>query len=220
MISRDAFVTLVRQHWMNATDDLERTEAAARLMRQDPDWFWNVMVNSYCTNDGSKNLERKRAKYGEALSWSAIASMTPERRAEIFADLPNPRRRSKLAPALLETFARIRDAGGPRAIATHYESLDSAKARMEFVGSFPQIGEKYRRNIPMDVYDEIVLDQAALDKRLHKLIDLIDGAPPRSPYSAREEYLRAIQRDAGIPTLWRLDRLLYANESTLRQRMV
>lgn len=219
MVPRDAFIATIRTLWPEAEAQLHATADEARAVRRDPHWFWTVLVSNYCTNDGSENLARKRAVWGDKLRWSSVVAMTDAERTALFTDLPNPRRRRQLTAALEATFVRIRDAGGPENVAAHYEALPTGKQRRQFLATFDGIGAKYSRNIPMDIYDELVLDHAALDRRLHGLLDAIEDAPPRTAYHAREEYLRQVQQDAELPNMWYLDRLLYQFEDEVQRRL-
>jgi hypothetical protein len=219
MPTHEQFVRIVKDLWIENRSSLEASAAASRAVRNDPNWMWKVLVQSFCTIGGSANLDRKLEKYGSMLSWTSVSAMTDEARSALFYDLPNPVRRHIATPGLEHAFVRIRDAGGPAALTAEYERLETAKERMGFLRSFRGIGAKYSRNIPMDVYDEKVLDYFALDSRLNKILDHLTPNLPRS-YRIRENYLRRVAEEAGVPNAWFLDRLLYSHHSTVVIRLV
>ncbi len=209
MPNHERFVSVIKTTWEHKEKELEQLACTAKGMRKDKEWFWTVLVTSFCTLGGSENHEIKRKKYGEELRWDSVASLLQNKRADLFNDLPNPRRHHIAAPAFEYAFQQIRQVGGPKEMASLYEKLKTGKERMKFLRTFKGIGAKYSRNIPMDIYDETVLDSAALDSRLNGLLDMIDGVPEKSKYKLREDYLRSVCTEAGLPNMWYLDRMLY-----------
>ena len=220
MPNHENFVSVIEHVWKQKSKELEQLACAAKGMRNDPEWFWTVLVTSFCTLGGSENHEIKRKKYGDALKWNSVAKLSENSRATLFNDLPNPRRRHIAAPALEFAFQYIHQAGGPKVAASRYEGLQTGKARIKFLHTFKGVGAKYSRNIPMDIYDEFVLDSAALDSRLNELLDMIDGVPAKSPYERRENYLRSVCAEAGLPNMWYLDRLLYNFNDEVKSRLL
>jgi hypothetical protein len=209
MITEQNFIKQLNALWKVHRNELSSEFSSAQQLRQDPDWVWNIYVMSMCTFGGSENYRNKRNKYGTKIQWHSILNMSQENRTALFFDLPNPRRRHIITPALESTFQRIREAGGPSCVAENYVALHSAKDKMKFWLSFKGIGKKYCRNIPMDIGDESFLDHIALDSRLNGLIDKVEGAPPSTNYEARERFVIELGQQAEIPNAWFLDRLLY-----------
>lgn len=70
------------------------------------------------------DLRALGVKPGEFIRKSC-RGMTPEERSALFADLPNPRRRHQVTPALYAAFERVQAAGGPAAIAREYELCET-----------------------------------------------------------------------------------------------
>ena len=219
MPTKSDLIKLVQSFWSTSSSDLSQAAEEARRLRDQADWFWNVLVTSFCTMGGSANWDRKREKYGAALHWPAVAALSAHERDELFRDLPNPRRRHMAEPGLKEAFLRIEQAGGPAAIANHYDELTTARERIRFLQSFRGIGAKYSRNIPMDVFDPLVRNNVALDARIHGILDRIEDAPPRQAYKQREDYLRDVRVEAGLPDMWFLDRLLYRHSKEIAEQL-
>ncbi len=208
-MTEDQFKQSLQDLWRRHQAALEENLISARAKRDHPCWLWNVYLMSICTNGGSQNYECKRDQYGIELNWDRIVRLCEQDRKTLFSNLPNLRRHSLLAPALNATFQRIRQAGGPGNLAGQYDELTTAAVRMKFWKSFAGIGEKYSRNIPMDIGDELFTEHIALDSRINDLIDRVDGAPRRSCYRAREKFVVGLGTEAGIGNAWFLDRLLY-----------
>jgi hypothetical protein len=209
------FVGMIAGLWKKHEEALQKQAAGCRALQADPEWFWEEIVTSFCTLGRSDNVEVKRRRYGNRLRWPAVFALDEAERDALFHALPNPHRRHVARPGLHAAFRRIRDAGGPEVMAQQYFALPGARDRIRFLRTFHGIGAKYARNIPLDIYDEAVLDHAALDNRLHNLLDRVQGAPPRGSYRQREEYLRGIREEAALPNLWFLDRLLYGQYDSL-----
>lgn len=219
MPSHENFVSAIKHVWDRKSKELEQLACSARGTRNDQEWFWTVLVTSFCTLGGSENNEIKRKKYGDALRWNSVKRLSASERAALFNELPNPRRRHISAPSLEYAFQYIDKAGGPEVAASEYEAIQTGDERMKFLRTFKGIGAKYSRNIPMDIYDEFVLDSAALDSRLNKLLDMIDGAPAKSQYEGRENYLRSVCVEAKIPNMWYLDRMLYNFNDEIQNKL-
>ena len=208
-MTRDEFIETLSKLWEEHQGELSTALAETRLKKSQPHWLWDVYLMSICTNGGSNNYARKKEQYGIALEWKHLAKISKQNRADLFHNLPNPRRRKLLSPALEDSFNSILEAGGPESVALHYDGLATVAERMKFWKSFRGIGEKYARNIPMDIGDPLFTQHIALDSRINQLIDKVVDAPAKSNYEARETFVLALGQDAGITNAWYLDRLLY-----------
>jgi hypothetical protein len=84
--------------------------------------------------------------------------------------------------------------------------LGSREEKYQFMRSFDGIGEKYGRNVWMDIYDKDFRDTIAVDQRLKKVARALGFTGKR--YKEAEDFYRAISQEAGLEP-WALDRLLY-----------
>jgi hypothetical protein len=101
---------------------------------------------------------------------------------------------------------RIHVLGGPQAARDQLLALPGRDAKIAFLKTFPGIGDKYSRNLLMDVYHEDFRDSIAIDARI-KSIANAHGLTFRS-YSEHEQFWLEVARLAGLNG-WELDRLLF-----------
>lgn len=110
----------------------------------------------------------------------------------------------------------FRKAGGPTTIRNQYRKLQTAEERIEFLKKVPGIGQKYARNIAMEVCDELVCNHFALDYRLKTLIRPF--LRRNFSYREGEEFLRSVAARLHVDART-LDRTLYRNYDELKERL-
>ena len=96
--------------------------------------------------------------------------------------------------------------GGVAAALNRMRSLQGRMAKLAFFRQFVGIGDKYGRNIWMDLCDPDFRDSIAIDVRLQKMYPLL-GVPTKN-YELAEAAMLDIASEAGL-TGWELDRLLF-----------
>lgn len=77
------------------------------------------------------------------------------------------------------------------------------------------IGEKYSRNMCMDVAHPLVLNHIALDHRINTICDRVVGAPSSKNYNMQEQWLHELAIELGV-NCWFLDRLLFSKYDELK----
>lgn len=204
--SRTDLVRILRTQWQARRAELEAQYVCDQRLAHRPDWPWSGFIVSFATNGGSKRFEQKIAPRVADFAWERVVRMSPEERRAAAMDLANPRRRHIVVPAFEACFQRLLAAGGPPTIRTEYLSFDSADGRIRYLKSFLGIGDKYARNMAMDVCDPLVVDSFALDSRLRGIAGLV--LRPMPGYRATEAWLRDVAGEVGIRP-WYLDRLMY-----------
>jgi hypothetical protein len=127
-------------------------------------------------------------------------------RQSLFYGLPNPRFRTKVEDYIEASYQSIKSAGGPTAVHYKYSKLTDADACIAFFKEFQGIGEKYARNMPMDIHDHRVRNHFALDHRLKTILINITGR--QLTYQDGEEVLRFIASTLNVDG-WTFDRVLY-----------
>ena len=110
------------------------------------------------------------------------------------------------APWLAANLETIRCRGGLKAIRAEAMALPTREAKLQFMRAFKGIGEKYARNMWMDLYDPLFRDSIAIDERIKRITAAL-GATFTS-YLAEEAFYRDIACEAGLEA-WEVDRLLY-----------
>lgn len=209
---RERFVRFLRSipDFMRA--EIEERKRVGILNRERNDFVWYHLITSLATQGNSRGYANLMAdaRSIERLRFDSLGKLPPSERLA----------------AIEETFrsAKIRMAASKaRNLAANYDiiagklgGIDSANKqafaqsdmflKKAFFMQFKGIGEKYGRNIWMDVYDVDFRSSIALDVRLEKVVSLlgIDGLS----YEDKEEYLQEIAVEAGVEP-WELDRLCY-----------
>jgi hypothetical protein len=110
------------------------------------------------------------------------------------------------APRLAANLARIAEMGGVELATRRMLGLSTFKEKLRFLRSFDGIGEKYGRNIWMDIYDPDFRNTVAVDERLKKVARAIGFTG--TGYQQSVAFYCSIARDAELEP-WELDRLLY-----------
>lgn len=126
-----------------------------------------------------------------------------------------PRRAGRTRPALLATLRRFHAVGGPDVVARTWSGHRQPATLLGWLKTFPMIGDKYARNMCMDVSHPLILDHIALDHRVNELCDRVEGAPRSVPYKGREAWLRGVATALGV-SCWHLDRLLFGRFDDLK----
>lgn len=223
MVTRARFIEILREFLEKDRDRLEKKFEEGARLREREGWAWDVFVQSFATNGGVKRWDAFVAEGGaERVRWDALFADAPgdvaaaaSRLQALSVTFLAPRWAARTGPALIAAFHRFHKEGGPDAVARTWMGHNETGAMLRWLKSFRMIGDKYARNMAMDVSHPLVLDHIALDHRIHALCDLVEGAPPRTPYRLREGWLREIAAELGING-WLLDRLLFSRYKEIR----
>jgi hypothetical protein len=112
----------------------------------------------------------------------------------------------KKASWLADAFERIMTAGGPSRVKKDLLTRNGREGKMAFWREFRGIGEKYSRNIMMDIYHPEFRDSIAIDQRIKKVSRILGVR--FGTYEEEEQFYRVVARQAGVNG-WELDRMLY-----------
>lgn len=196
----------------------------ANALRETNGWPWYVLVQSYATNGGVArwNTFLEQANGAERIRWECLFADDPDdidaaedRLCALSEEFAARRWLSRTRPALLTSLRRVHALGGPDAMALVWNTLPEAQALLCWLKTFPMIGDKYARNMCMDVAHPLIRDHVALDHRLNRICDRVAGAPPSRSYAQREAWLRCLARDLDTDC-WHLDRLLFRRYRDLK----
>jgi endonuclease III len=103
-------------------------------------------------------------------------------------------------------FERIQRIGGPEAAKQRLLQQPGREGKIQFLKQFPGIGDKYARNIMMDIYHQDFRNSIAIDARIQR-ISTAWGLEFASYREHEAFYLRVAER-AGLNG-WELDRLMF-----------
>lgn len=190
---------------------LKALKAEGRALRKRPDLLWYLLLQSAATQGNSRGWV---GLCGDpvtlaSVSFAKLATMTSSRReAALLAALQKAKVRMPTIKAqrLAANLARIIELGGVEAATKLMLSLPDREAKLQFIRSFAGIGEKYGRNIWMDIYDPAFRDAVAIDERLKKVAKAMGFVS--NSYQEAEQFYCQIAEEAGLEP-WELDRLLY-----------
>lgn len=191
-------------------ETLDRLKAEyAQLSR--PDFLWHYLLQSFATMGraaGAIGLIDNKTNYNK-VRYEALTRLTPSARA---AQVETTCRAAKIRMPSIKTqyilgcFEKVRKLGGLEAAKAALFARRGRAAKIEFLKSFPGIGDKYARNILMDVYHEDFRDSIAVDSRISKLS--ATWGLRFDSYQEHESFYLRIAAQAGLNG-WELDRLLF-----------
>ncbi len=190
--------------------DIDRLKLAAKAW-DDPHFIWNALLVSFATmgnSRGAKLVEDESIRV--KVDFEVLRRLSsPQRRIAIYnalieATVRMPRIKTTW---LMDNHERIVADGGPVRVKALLEACPGREAKIGFLKLFRGIGDKYSRNILMDVYHPEFRHSIAYDERLKKVSEAL-GVSFGSSYRAAEEFFLGVAKDTGLSG-WELDRLLY-----------
>jgi hypothetical protein len=182
----------------------------AQLKR--PDFLWHYLLQSFATMgraSGWRGLIGNKANYNK-LRFETLVKLSPKARrvqVEETSHAAKIRMPSIKAKYILNCFKQVRELGGLKAAKTKLLAQSGRERKIAFLKSFSGIGDKYARNIMMDVYHPEFRDSIAVDARIKSISDGL-GLHFHS-YQAHENFYLNVAREAGLNG-WELDRLMFS----------
>lgn len=204
--------TIVRDVFSKHREAIDEHRTQGALMAARPDFLWHILLQSFATMGNSRGqfgLIHNQANY-QRLRYDVLAAYNDEdRRTEIsevcaIAGIRMPR---KKAGWIASAFLIIRELGGPEAAKSALMAEPTKAEKEKFLMRFPGIGEKYARNIMMDIHHEQFRSSIAIDVRVGRISKAL-GVEFSRPYPDHEAFYLNVADRAGM-TGWELDRLLY-----------
>src|SRR5215510_6242268 len=187
--------TLAREHKKH----LDELKSSERDMQR-PDFLWHFLLQSFGTMGRaagwaglSKPENYNRLKY-EALAALPAAERTAV--AERACRDAKVRMPSIKAGYIVGCFERIQKLGGPEAAKQQLFALRGRDAKIQWLKTLPGIGDKYARNILMDVYHPDFRDSIAIDARFKSLSASL--GLQLSSYADHEQFYLDVARAAGL----------------------
>lgn len=186
-----------------------------------PDFLWHYLLQSFATMgrvSGWDGLIGDKKNYNQ-LKYEYLGRLTPETRAQHVrrmcakAKLRMPNRKTKY---ILRCFEQISELGGPKSAKQKLLSHKGKAAKINFLKQFYGIGDKYARNIMMDVYHEEFRDSIAVDARIKSFSASIGLT--FDEYDQYEAFYKDVAKRAGI-NAWELDRIIFNFRNEFLSRM-
>lgn len=144
------------------------------------------------------------------ITFEALSELSPKDRFQTLAETLSAatvRMPDKKAEWLATDFEHIQSMGGPAKAKAALLSEPGFNGKIAFLKRFAGIGDKYSRNIFMNVYHPEFRQCVAVDSRIDSVLKELDLSELKS-YKKREQFLLEVAETAGIDG-WDLDRMLY-----------
>lgn len=173
-------------------------EGEAGLAR--PDFIWHYLLQSFATmgrSAGWKGLIGNSANY-DRVTYPALEALPADDRLLVVQEVCHAakvRMPGIKARYILGCFERIQSMGGPEAAKAQLLAEPGREGKIRWLKAMPGIGDKYARNIMMDVYHEDFRDSIAIDARIKSISAALEITFPS--YSAHEAFYLEVARQAG-----------------------
>ena len=194
----------------DADDRIEKQKRIAEQRRERSDTLWFELVLSMSTWQGSggSNLATEKEYYSQ-VTYDKLLQISENERIQHLQDVlrdAGVNMHKKKSRYISSHVDRIESMGGLDAAQEEFDSKDGKGAKMDFLKQFKGIGNKYARNIGMDLFHPDFRDTIALDTRIGNVTDELNIK--FESYEQEEEFYVAVADRLGI-TPWELDRILY-----------
>ncbi len=123
---------------------------------------------------------------------------------------------SKKAIWLVSNLNRIEEYGGVEKANKIAFSQKGRAEKIRFMKAFDGIGDKYGRNIWMDIYDKDFHESIAVDERVKNISNELNLSFTK--YNDHEEFYVSLARKASLQG-WELDRLMYNFNTEILEAM-
>lgn len=211
---RKGLATIARSCARKHAAELKRQKADnAQLQR--PDFLWHYLLQSFATMGraaGWKGLIGNKSNY-DRVTYEALAALSPgdrRRQVEETCRAAKIRMPSIKAKYILGCFETVRAMGGPGAAKEALLRQPGRDGKIRWLKELPGIGDKYARNMMMDVYHEDFRDSIAVDARIKTLSNALGLC--FGNYAEHETFYLGVAREAGLNG-WELDRLIFNFQS-------
>jgi N-glycosylase/DNA lyase len=192
--------------------EIKKLRKNSRQISKRPDWLWHLLLSSMSTmgiSRGYKGLIENPQNYN-LVSYTTLIKLAPkERIVNIRQALQNGSvlRYKPKTRWLANNISFILDCGGIESLQHFILKAKGKDSKIRLIKLFEGIGDKYARNIFMDIHHEDFIDSITIDERITKILDALMVEHSLS-YLEKEQFLIELAKDCGISP-WHLDRLLY-----------
>ncbi len=178
---------------------------------QRDDFLWRYLLQSFATlgrESGWNGLIGDEANY-QQITFEALGNVPAANRLAHASDIcarAKVRYARRKAKFIVDCYDKIQELGGPLAAKEYLLNLPGRDPKIEFLDSFPGIGEKYARNLMMDVYHEDFRESIAVDSRIQEIST--NWKLTFNSYSDHESFYLSVAHAADLSG-WELDRLMF-----------
>jgi len=188
-----------------------KQEKAKEKELERPDFIWHFILQSFSTmgnSRGYQGLILNKENYSK-VTFGALSKLGRgdrlERLNRVFS-VASLRMAAKKAEWASMNYDLIVAMGGLQKVKQRALSQQGTQAKITFMKQFHGIGDKYARNIWMDVYHPDFKNSIAVDERIKKISSELGYS--FSSYREHENFYLEVAKEAGLEG-WELDRLMY-----------
>ncbi len=181
---------------------------------EQPDFVWDALLRSFATWGGTRGypgLIENQDNYRQ-VTFDALSKLDSDddRAAVILKVFPAAKinRPYMKAPLMTSNYVLVDKMGRLEGAKSQALSQNGKDRKVAFMKRFKGIGDKYGRNIWMDVYDPDFHDAIAVDSRIQEVTKALGYSFEDREYDKHERFYQDIAKEAGLQG-WALDRLLY-----------
>jgi thermostable 8-oxoguanine DNA glycosylase len=163
-------------------------------------------------------LVSKEKNYSK-VKYDFLESMDEEERIEHLKEMMNKcnvRFPNQKSNRLSENVDKIEEMGGLKEATKRWNEIDGKESKMRFLKKFQGIGDKYARNIGMDVHHPDFRDSIAVDERIKSISEEL--GLEFSSYESHEDFYRSVAQEVDM-SAWELDRVLYRYREEILSRI-
>jgi hypothetical protein len=213
---REKFLAGVRSLFALHRDEIEAKKQWGQSLLTRDDVLWYLLIMSHATwgRDQAAGLvgvpeNYDKVRYQSVGKLIETATYPAHEIADILYASGVTMRYRKKGSAIVDNYSLIERMGGIAAANARFLSIGSWDEMIVFLGQFEAIGQKYQRNIPMDVYHPEFRRCIAIDARILTLSKAL-GLPCDTGrnYGNCESFFVGIADEVPMEP-WELDRLLY-----------
>ena len=194
----------------DAQEQIEEQKQIAKQRRNRSDTLWFELILSMSTLQGSHgNTLAVNDEYYAQVEYENLVQMDEEDRIAHLKEVlleAGVNMHNKKSMYISSHVQRIESMGGLEEAQDEFSSRTGKDEKIEFLKQFKGIGDKYARNIGMDLFHPDFRDTLALDTRIKNVTDEL-GIEFNS-YEQHEKFYVSAANSLSI-TPWELDRILY-----------
>lgn len=175
------------------------------------DFVWHFLLLSFSTMGGAGGVDgliKDENNYSK-LKFENLDKLDKKQRKKVILTTCHAakiRWPNKKYEFIYQCFERVKELGGLDKVKECLFAQKGRENKISFLMTFPGIGQKYARNILMDVYHEEFRNSIAIDARIKKVSESLGVTFDN--YSEHEQFYIKASEMAGING-WEMDRLLF-----------
>lgn len=209
--NRQKLVNILKNLPLDMRNKLEELKREGQKELRKTEFIWHRLLVSFSTmgnSRGYRGLILNKDNYNKVTfdSLSRLSSNQRLKRLEDIFSVAGLRMPIPKAHWQARNYEKIINLGGLSKVNKEALGQPGTKAKIDYMKQFDGIGDKYARNIWMDVHHPDFYENIAIDERI-KSISLALGYSFRA-YADHEKFYLDIAHEANLQG-WELDRLLY-----------